>query len=307
MPLELSILYRGDLSSCNYDCPYCPFAKHFESPEELQNDRAGLARFVEWAATRSTDRLSFFFTPWGEALARSWYRHAITELSRFPQVQKVAVQTNLSCDLNWLKDTCREKLGFWCTYHPGQVDRAAFLAKCAQLSQLGVRHSVGCVGLREHLAEIAVLRRELPAETYLWINAYKSAPAYYDEALLEALEQIDPLFPINNTRHPSQGRACRTGHQVITVDGRGDIRRCHFVEQVIGNLYEPHFENALIPRACPNASCGCHIGYVHLEHLKLDTVFGDGVFERVPIKTFTAASIAKHSRPSTSTATRSMK
>lgn len=282
MPLALSILYRGDLSSCNYDCPYCPFAKHWESPEELQRDREGLTRFVEWASARTHDRLSVFFTPWGEALVRNWYRRAIHELSHLPQVHKVAVQTNLSCALNWLKAARREKLGLWCTFHPRQVDRAAFLAKCAQLRELGVRHSVGCVGLREHRTEIEALRRDLPAETYLWINAFKSTPKYYDEALIEAFEQIDPLFPINNTRHASKGRECRTGHQVITVDGRGDMRRCHFVDQIIGNLYEPDFENALAPRVCPNATCGCHIGYVHLPHLKLDAVFGDGLLERSP-------------------------
>ena len=29
--MNLSILYRGPLSSCNYGCEYCPFAKHRET------------------------------------------------------------------------------------------------------------------------------------------------------------------------------------------------------------------------------------------------------------------------------------
>src|SRR5690606_24541191 len=72
--LDLTILYRGTLSSCNYDCPYCPFAKHWESPAELAADRRGLARFVDWVSARTDDRLALFFTPWGEALVRQWYR-----------------------------------------------------------------------------------------------------------------------------------------------------------------------------------------------------------------------------------------
>ena len=36
----LRILYRGPLSSCNYGCPYCPFAKHHETAAELKVDRA---------------------------------------------------------------------------------------------------------------------------------------------------------------------------------------------------------------------------------------------------------------------------
>lgn len=132
------------------------------------------------------------------------------------------------------------------------------------------------------MAEIERLRKSLPSTTYFWINAYKSAADYYDESLLEPLEAIDPLFPLNNQRHPSQGRNCRTGHRVVTVDSRGDVRRCHFVEDVIGNLYDGSFEAGLIKRPCPNQTCGCHIGYVHLDHLQLDQVFGEGILERIP-------------------------
>ena len=46
--MELSILYRGPLASCDYDCGYCPFAKRRDSPETLRADRAALERFVAW-------------------------------------------------------------------------------------------------------------------------------------------------------------------------------------------------------------------------------------------------------------------
>jgi hypothetical protein len=69
---------------------------------------------------------------------------------------------------------------------------------------------------------------------------------------------------------------------VVTVDSHGDVRRCHFVDRVIGNLYDPDFADVLRPSQCPNSTCGCHIGYVHLEHLKLDDVFGQGLLERIP-------------------------
>ncbi len=280
--LDLSILYRGTLSSCNYDCPYCPFAKHWESPAELKADREGLRRFCDWAAARHRDRLAIFFTPWGEALVRGWYRQAVVALSQMAHVTKVAVQTNLSCKLDWLREANVAKVGLWCTYHPGQTTLTDFAGQCRQLDQLGAPYSVGCVGLREHWAEIEQLRQALPGSTYVWVNAYKSDPDHYDEPLRQALEAVDPLFPLNNTRHASLGRACRTGHTVITVDSRGDVRRCHFVDQVIGNIHDPAFEQALRPRPCPNVSCGCHIGYVHLEHLQLEQVFGSGLLERIP-------------------------
>jgi MoaA/NifB/PqqE/SkfB family radical SAM enzyme len=283
MALTLSILYRGPLSSCNYDCAYCPFAKRQESSAELTADRQALERFVGWVADRpAEDRLSILFTPWGEALTRRWYRDALVHLSNLPQVVRVAIQTNLSCGLDWLDACDRDRLALWTTYHPTQVERARFLERCRDLHQRGVRFSVGVVGLREHFGDIEALRRDLPPDVYLWVNAYKDVADYYRAGEAEWLEAIDPLFPFNNRRHPSLGRPCRAGHSVISLDGDGTVRRCHFIKTPLGNLYEPGFERCLQERPCTNATCGCHIGYVHMPELGLYEVFGNGVLERIP-------------------------
>jgi hypothetical protein len=93
---------------------------------------------------------------------------------------------------------------------------------------------------------------------------------------------IDPLFSYNARAHPSRGHACRAGESVFSVDGAGEMRRCHFIAERIGNLYADDWETALAPRPCTNERCGCHIGYVHLEYLELDKVFGAGILERIP-------------------------
>ena len=147
----------------------------------------------------------------------------------------------------------------------------------------GVRFSVGMVGLREYLSEIEALRAELPPDVYLWVNAYKREPDYYPDDVARRLEGIDPLFPVNNRYHASRGESCRAGASVMSVDGDGTVRRCHFIKTPIGNIYEPGFEAALIERPCTNDTCGCHIGYVHLDRLKLYDTFGPGVLERVPL------------------------
>jgi MoaA/NifB/PqqE/SkfB family radical SAM enzyme len=281
--MNLSILYRGPLSSCNYGCEYCPFAKHAETDEEHAADGRALERFLDWIEARREDRLAVFFTPWGEALIRKRYQQALVRLTRLPQVTKAAIQTNLSCRLDWVEACDKSKLGLWATFHPTEVPRARFLARCGELDRRGVRFSVGVVGMKEHAAEIEALRRELPPHIYLWINAYKRVPDYYSREEVAQFEAIDPLFPINNQRHPSLGRACRCGETVISVDGDGTMRRCHFIRVPIGNLYEPGFEAALGPSPCPNTTCGCHIGYVHMHDLGLYDVFGDGVLERVPV------------------------
>lgn len=280
--MNLTILYRGPLSSCNYDCPYCPFAKHHESRQEHAKDRAALERFVNWVAERENDQLSIFFTPWGEALIRPRYQMALSRLTNLSNVRKAAMQTNLSCRLDWVEDCDKNRLALWATYHPGQVSRTRFLAKCEELIKREVRFSVGVVGLKEHTDEIEVLRRELPPQIYMWINAYKRQPDYYSSELASFFEELDPLFPINNQQHPSRGRSCRAGHSVISVDEEGTIRPCHFVNRRLGNIYEPGFEESLRPRLCPNRTCGCHIGYVHMPELNLYEVFGEGALERIP-------------------------
>ena len=78
--MNLSILYRGPLASCNYDCPYCPFAKRRDAPAQLRADRVALERFTDWVRRNPDgDRISILFTPWGEGLTRSWYRITVYE------------------------------------------------------------------------------------------------------------------------------------------------------------------------------------------------------------------------------------
>jgi hypothetical protein len=278
--MDLTILYRGPLASCDYDCPYCPFAKRRDSPDRLRADRADLDRFTAWAREQTGDRLSVLFTPWGEGLTRSWYREALVGLSQEPHIDRVAIQTNLSCRTEWLDRADRDTVALWCTYHPGQTPYGRFLDKTRRLTGMGIRFSVGVVGLPEHLEHARRLRGELPEEVYLWVNAAEGHTYTDEEAAVWT--GLDPLFPFSRHPHRSAGRACRTGSTVVSVDGEGTVRRCHFVKAELGNLYDGSFRAALAPRPCPLAVCDCHIGYVHLETLPLYDVFAGGVLERVP-------------------------
>jgi MoaA/NifB/PqqE/SkfB family radical SAM enzyme len=284
--MDLSILYRGPLASCDYDCAYCPFAKRRDSPETLRADRAALERFTAWVGGQTGDRVSVLFTPWGEALVRSWYRHAMVELSRMPHVGEVAVQTNLSFRTDWFAEADLAKLALWCTYHPTQVALPRFVEKCLRLHELGVRFSVGVVGLAEHWADARTMRERLPDDVYLWVNA---AEGYmYSDEEAAPWQDIDPLFPFSRFAHPARGRACRTGESVVSVNGDGEVYRCHFVPRTdpgerLGNLYDGSFRRALRPRPCPLAQCDCHIGYVHMPELGLYETFAGGVLSRIPV------------------------
>ena len=126
MGLELSILFRGVLSGCNYDCGYCPFAKRVDDKAVLKADARDLNRFVDWVGNRQADNLRILFTPWGEALIRKHYQNAMCDLSHMPQVKSVAIQTNLSSPLYWAKHLNPGSASLWCTYHPDQVSLKKF-------------------------------------------------------------------------------------------------------------------------------------------------------------------------------------
>ncbi len=280
--MTYSILYRGPLSSCNYGCTYCPFAKSKNSRAELADDRDKLDRFVSWIASRPEHEFNILFTPWGEALIRRYYQEALVTLSHLPNVNKVSIQTNLSCATGWLDKANRDSISLWTTYHPTETSLGAFTKKCTELDKLQVRYSVGVVGFKEALEEIQRLRAALHADVYLWVNAYKCQSDYYSTADLDAFREVDRLFDYNTKYYPSEGKRCRTGQSVFSLDGEGNMYRCHFIRTRLGNIYEGDFESNLVERACTNATCGCHIGYVHMPELGLNEVFGGGELERIP-------------------------
>jgi MoaA/NifB/PqqE/SkfB family radical SAM enzyme len=291
--MTLSILYRGVLSSCNYDCPYCPFAKRKDTRATMAADKQQVERFVSFIQQKASGshlqgvahfkdiQFKLFFTPWGEGLIRKHYQQALVDLSNMSHVQKVAIQTNLSCKLGWLQKANKEKIALWATYHPGQVDRQAFLDQCRQLDTMGVMYSVGVVGFKETIEEIELMRSLLSPARYLWVNALKKQADYYNNSERDRLIAVDPYVPYNMVYHKSMGRACRTGHTVISVDGDGNIYRCHFIKEKLGNLYENSLSTILKPRLCTNATCGCHIGYVHMNDLKLYDVYKGRELERI--------------------------
>lgn len=280
--MNYSVLYRGPLASCNYGCTYCPFAKRVDSAAMLARDRAGLLSFERWITGQTLHQWQILFTPWGEALVRSWYRDTITRLAKLDHLESVAVQTNLSCGVRWLRECDAHKLALWVTYHPTEAKLNTFVHKVKQVRDAGVRLSVGMVAAPEFFDDIARLREALPAEIYLWINPQKPRKRPYTDREIDFLAAIDPHFKATSTAQRTFGLPCRTGSSSFTVDGEGAMRRCHFVEKVIGNINDADWESGLIPRPCPNRTCHCFLGLAHFEPLYLDAIYGETLLARIP-------------------------
>lgn len=255
-----------------------------ETAQPLAKDRQGLETFVEWASLQGTagHRLSIFFNPYGEGLIHRWYKEAMISLSNMEHVEKVAIQTNLSANLDFIHKLNRNKAAFWATYHPGQVSEDKFLTQCMTLYENNVPFSVGSVGIRSAFPAIASLRAALPESVYLWVNAYKDKPDYYTAEDLSILSKIDPHFAVNAMDYESLGQTCNAGNEVFYVQGAGLVKRCYKDRGVIGNLYRDGLEGLSAVRACRMKVCDCYIGYIHMPELKLQNIYGSGLLERIP-------------------------
>ena len=261
----LTFLYRGSLTSCNYACDYCPFGKTAFDSESLNADRIEVQRFVELIECCNGRDLSLMFIPWGEALMHEHYQQAIVRLSHVQAMQTVAAQTNLSPPPDWLEDAEPQKTALWCTFHPTQTTLDAFLGHLDILNTLSIRYSVGMVG-RDDLFEAGLqLRKKLTSHITFWVNPLDDDIDAYTPERIKQWSQLDPLFPLTAKHRQTRNTKCRCGDSVFTVSGNGDLRRCPFTKEVIGNIYNGSNILPTIARPCPNDQCNCFIGYIHWE------------------------------------------
>jgi hypothetical protein len=257
------LVWRGPLESCNYGCPYCPFAKAPARPATLRRDRAALRRFLDHVRDDPTP-VDLLFMPWGEAMIWPWYPDALRELAALPHVRAVGIQSNGSFPARFVADLS-PKVGLWLTWHPTEIPRAAFTAQITRLRALGVSLSVGAVAVPEHLNELEALRDSLPDEVPMWVNARKPGGRYTPDQITR-YTALDPDFPLELRPVPSRGRACATGDEVWMVEADGTIPRCHLIPTPLGNLYTG---GPTPPGPCTRRSCHCFVGYAFLDEVGL--------------------------------------
>ncbi len=287
--MSLLVLFRTRLEWCNYTCGYCPWnatAKRVPA-EAFHDDEARLLRVVRRVA-ELPDSVEFFITPKAEYLVLPYWRAAVGDLLALPQVRRVTVQTNLSFDLaEFLDAVDASKLALWTTYHPTEVpadELRALHAKWRLLRERRVPFSVGVVGTRENLPHARRLRRDLDPDVYLWVNAYQREPNYYTSEELFEVRSIDPYFDLNNQQFPSLGRPCHAGQLAVYLDDEGDLRRCIFVGDVIGNLFRDGWRRHDEPRPCPRPTCHCYVGHMHIVELGFRSIYGENLAVRIPAR-----------------------
>jgi MoaA/NifB/PqqE/SkfB family radical SAM enzyme len=285
--MSLLVLFRTRLEWCNYACGYCPWnATARRVPAEaFRADEARLRRVLDRVA-ELPEPVEFFITPKAEYLVLPYWRDAVARLLALPQVERVTVQTNLSFDLAaFLAQVDSSKLALWTTYHPTEVsadELERLHAEWELLLARGVPFSVGVVGTHDALPHLRRLRQRLDARVYLWVNAYQREPNYYAPEELTEARAIDPYFDLNNQHFPSRGRPCTAGQRAVYLDDEGDLRRCFFVGEVIGNLFRDGWRRLDAPRGCPRDTCHCYVGHMHIVELGFRAVYGEYLAARIP-------------------------
>ncbi len=306
--MTLLVLFRTRLEWCNFTCGYCPWNANETRVESsaFREDEARLVRVVNRVGGLDRE-VEFFITPKAEYLVLPYWRREVGRLLAMPRVRRVTVQTNLSFDVGaWLDEitslvehassvlpgstpeACSTKspgckLALWTTYHPGETELEPLLAKWDLLRRRGVPFSVGVVGTRENIAEVERVRRLLPADVYLWVNAYKREADYYAAEELARILAVDPLFALNNQHYASLGRPCTAGQRAVYLDDEGDLRRCFFVGRVLGNLFRDGWVTLDAPDTCPVKTCHCYVGHMHVVELGLREVYGENLAARIPV------------------------
>jgi MoaA/NifB/PqqE/SkfB family radical SAM enzyme len=285
--MTLIVLFRSRLEWCNYTCGYCPWNATLNRVEsdEFRVDAERVHRVIDRVAELPR-RVEFFITPKAEYLVLPYWRDAVARLLALPQVERVTVQTNLSFDVEAFLDSVDAgKLALWTTYHPTETDERGFAEleeKWRLLLNRAVPFSVGVVGTRENVAAAERLRDLLDRRVCVWVNAYKREGEYYTPQERERLRAVDPLFDLNDQHYPSLGRPCTAGQRAVYLDDEGDLRRCFFVGEVIGNLFRDGWATLPAPTSCPVKTCHCYVGHMHVVDLDFRAIYGDYLAARIP-------------------------
>ncbi|POP43770.1 hypothetical protein CHU32_18720 [Superficieibacter electus] len=263
-----TLFYRGYLKSCNYHCSYCPFHKHVHN--DKKRDEAALWRMVKHLPLLGTP-LNVMITPYGEALRLRYYMDALAEISRYPHVEAVGIQTNAAFSLATLLDAFHtgggdiSKLRLWCSFHPSQINAARFLTQCQALSAAGITFCVGAVANLKDIETFRWLRQQLPGDIYLWFNANECTNTRNTAEANAIFSTLDPLYSIETQTWPAQLTACSAGRKSVFMNAEGDLFACHLSKIKIGNMYQ---QQRHAP-ACQAKQCHCFLAYQHRHDITL--------------------------------------
>ncbi len=268
------ISYRGYAKDCNYSCSYCPFVKEKQASSEIFNkenldkDEKYLNKFVNFIKnTKFENTVSILFTPYGEALTKSYYLKALAKLSQLNHIESVSCQTNASfVAKNFLSFLEQEKADFnkialWASFHPSMITAEDFSNNINILSNK-ISLSVGCVDFIKNKDKIVLLSQLLLPSIYLWVN---KAEGNFKRNNIQGIEifdfsKIDPLYKFEKENFTCDINKCSAGIDSLFVKEDGKTFLCHTCKEKIGNIYED-FSTEIKRKS--TGKCTCYLSYCY--------------------------------------------
>jgi hypothetical protein len=68
----------------------------------------------------------------------------------------------------------------------------------------------------------------------------------------------------------------------VYLDDEGNLRRCFFVDEVIGNLFAGGWCSLGHSEPCPREECHCYVGHMHIPALGFRSLYGETLAVRIP-------------------------
>lgn len=274
-----TILYRGSLKSCNYQCSYCPFSKRRPTKKELETDQKQWLTFIRFFLKYAPVQpiRSLMVAPYGEALLYPWYWEGLARASACASIDAVGAQTNLSFPIQKslsLFQRCGgqlHKLRLWATFHPEMTAVEEFSDRCKQIVGAGITLCAGAVGVPGQIACLQFLRKKLPEHIYLWVNKMDGLKRPYTKEEQDAFLQIDPYFLRELAPIPADDSKCEGR---LFVEGNGKLRACN-----ISPAFWP--TQSQKPR-CNRKICSCYLAYGGRDDFMNQILFGPYPLFRIP-------------------------
>lgn len=270
-----NIYFRSFLSSCNYSCSYCVFAK--SSLNDVKKDINCLDKFCNFIqSTEFLNKVSVFLTPYGEGLIHNHYIEGIARIALSPKTLYVSCQTNLSFNEDNFLEVLKaynvdfDKVKLWSSFHPEMVSADEFAAKVQKLKK-SIDLSVGIVAIPGSIEEVSSLRKALPEDVYMWINAKANEKTRYKKCEIDSLIKIDPLFNNELKKYRIQNDSCNCGTSSIFVNDRGDVYPCHINKEQLFNIYQKGYSKEF---KCNRNVCDCYVSYSNRKNSVLYKYFG---------------------------------
>ncbi|TYQ17755.1 UNVERIFIED_CONTAM: hydroxymethylpyrimidine pyrophosphatase-like HAD family hydrolase [Acetivibrio alkalicellulosi] len=283
-----NIYFRSFLSSCNYSCSYCRFAKKKMNEVEILKDEKCVQRFCDFIdSTNFKNRVSIFLTPYGEGLIHDYYIRAMARLAMNPKCQYISCQTNLSFDESVFINTLKSyhvdlsKVKLWASCHPEMISAGEFVKKVNKL-KADIDLSVGIVAIPQNLESVFDLRKELPKNIYMWVNGKDGEKTRYTKEQIQSLVSVDPLFYNEISKRKVEDNCCNAGEDSVFIEGNGDAFACHINKNQLFNIFKR--TDLVKSFRCDRRYCDCYLSYSLRKDSNLNSYFKQYTPIRLPFK-----------------------